>query len=74
LITITITMTMADRPVDDGVVGPRAERPKRRTFTVEYKLEILAEYDAAESGEKGSGSAAPGGVVFLPSGGGAPGP
>ena len=49
-----MTMTLADRPVDDGVVSPRAERPKRRTFTAEYKLKIVAEYDAAEPGEKGA--------------------
>jgi transposase-like protein len=49
-----MTMTLADRPVDDGAVSPRAERPKRRTFTAEYKLRIVAEYDAAEPGEKGA--------------------
>lgn len=49
-----MTMTLADRPVDDGAVSPRAERPKRRTFTAEYKLKIVAEYDAAEPGEKGA--------------------
>jgi transposase len=49
-----MTLTLADRPVDDGVVSPRAERPKRRRFTVEYKLEMLAAYDAAEPGEKGA--------------------
>lgn len=30
------------------------ERAKRRTFTAKYKLEILAEYDAAPEGEKGA--------------------
>ena len=30
------------------------ERAKRRTFTAKYKLEILAEYDAAPDGEKGA--------------------
>jgi transposase-like protein len=30
------------------------ERARRRTFTAEYKLEILAAYDAAEPGEKGA--------------------
>jgi len=30
------------------------ERAKRRTFTARYKLEILAEYDAAPDGEKGA--------------------
>ena len=33
-------------------MSPRAERPRRRRFTAEYKLKILAEYDAAEPGEK----------------------
>ena len=28
---------------------PRAGRPKRRTFTAEYKIRILEEYDNAES-------------------------
>jgi transposase-like protein len=30
------------------------ERARRRTFTAKYKLEILAEYDAAAEGEKGA--------------------
>ncbi|WP_141003314.1 transposase [Nocardioides humi] len=33
---------------------PRADRPKRRAFTAEYKAQIVAEYDAAESGERGA--------------------
>ena len=33
--------------------GPRAGRPRRRTFTAEYKARILAEYDAAPRGERG---------------------
>ena len=49
-----MTMTLADRPVDDGAVSPRSERPKRRTFSAEYKLKIVAEYEAAEPGEKGA--------------------
>ncbi len=49
-----MTMTLADGPVDDGLVSPRADRPKRRTFAAEYKLKVLAEYDAAELGEKGA--------------------
>ena len=53
-----MTLTAADlRPVpgEDGPVTPRAERPRRRSFTVAYKLAILAEYDAAgEAGEKGA--------------------
>ncbi len=49
-----MTMTLADAArIDDGVVSPRADRPKRRTFTAEYKASILAEYDAAERGERG---------------------
>jgi transposase len=34
--------------------GPRADRPKRRTFTAAYKLRIVEEYDAAPAGEKGA--------------------
>jgi len=45
--------------VDDGVASDGSGRPLRsavrRVFTPEYKLAILAEYDAAtESGEKGA--------------------
>lgn len=40
---------------DDGVMGPRSQQPKRRTFTAEYKLAVVAEYDAAtEPGAKGA--------------------
>ena len=52
-----MTMTTADlvsSSSDDGVMGPRADRPKRRRFTAEYKAQILAEYDAAERGVRGS--------------------
>ncbi len=49
-----MTMTLADAALDDGAVSPRADRPKRRTFTAEYKAKILAEYDAAEHGERGA--------------------
>jgi transposase-like protein len=31
-----------------------APRPKRRSFPAEYKLRIVAEYDAAPNGEKGA--------------------
>jgi transposase-like protein len=35
--------------------GPRAERAKRRSFSQDYKLAILAEYDrCTEPGEKGA--------------------
>lgn len=47
-------MTTADVGADDGSMGPRAQRPKRRSFTGEYKAEILAEYDAADRGERGA--------------------
>lgn len=48
-------MTLADAArIDDGVVTPRADRPKRRTFTAEYKAAILAEYDAADRAERGA--------------------
>ncbi len=46
-------MTTADLASDDGVMGPRGDRPKRRVFTAEYKASILAEYDAAERGQRG---------------------
>ena len=50
-----MTMTLADATAfDDGVVTPRADRPKRRTFTAEYKAQIVAEYDAADHGERGA--------------------
>lgn len=46
-------MTTADLASDDGVVGPRGDRPKRRVFTAAFKAAILAEYDAAERGQRG---------------------
>ncbi len=53
-----MTMTTADFPAvpipDDGAVSPRAERPRRRSFTAEYKLQILAEYEAAKPGQRGA--------------------
>ena len=49
-----MTMTLADSCVDDGGMGPRADRPKRRTFTAEYKANILAEYEATDRGERGA--------------------
>src|SRR5450631_81124 len=40
---------MAGSVREDGLVasarGPRADRPKRRTFTLAYKLAIVEEYD-----------------------------
>lgn len=49
-----MTMTTADVGTDDGSMGPRADRPKRRSFTAEYKAGILAEYDAADRGVRGA--------------------
>ena len=49
-----MTMTLADTArIDDGVVAPRADRAKRRSFTAEYKAQIVAEYDAADHGQRG---------------------
>lgn len=59
-----MTMTTADLRVDPADTGrvngndndgssPRADRPKRRQFTAEYKLAMVAAYDTAEPGEKG---------------------
>jgi transposase len=60
-----MTMTVLDRAIaagDAGWVSGDRERPdpevperaRRRTFTAQYKLEILAAYDAAGPGEKGA--------------------
>ena len=63
---MTSTVTTLDRAPgieDPGrVPGAGTERPdpevparaRRRTFTAQYKLEILAAYDAAPEGEKGA--------------------
>src|SRR5260221_14774032 len=59
-------MTVPDRPVVAGDVGrvtgegqerrdPEVpEKAGRRTFTAQYKLDVVAEYDAAPTGEKGA--------------------
>lgn len=52
-----MTMSIADvnaaRDRQDGTVaspdGPRASRPNRRTFTREYKMRILGQYESASS-------------------------
>ncbi len=61
-----MTMTVLDRALVAGdagrVTGERQERPdpevperaRRRTFTAQYKLDVVAEYDAAPAGEKGA--------------------
>jgi transposase len=56
-----VTLTVADSPTglaDDGPMGstpgPRADRPRRRSFTAEYKLAVVAAYDRLPAGEKGA--------------------
>lgn len=54
-----MTMGAADLPAEDGAAkrSRRGEsgRPKRRSFTPEYKLAIVAEYDRlTESGARGA--------------------
>src|ERR1700729_991659 len=61
-----MTRTVLDRALAAGdagrVSGERQERPdpevpekaRRRTFTAQYKLDVVAEYDAAPAGEKGA--------------------
>ena len=54
-----MTMTTASlvRRAHDGVVGPDpADRPRRRSFTAEYKARILEEYDALPAGSEGRGA------------------
>jgi transposase len=60
-----MTVTVLDRAVVTGDAGrvtdeqrrpdPEVpERARRRTFTAQYKLDVLAAYDAAAPGEKGA--------------------
>lgn len=37
-----------------AVAGPREGRAQRRTFSIEYKRSIVAEYEAAPAGSKGA--------------------
>jgi transposase len=57
-----VTLTIADTRglrAEDGVVstsaaGPRSDQPRRRVFSPEYKLAMVAEYDRASTpGERG---------------------
>ena len=34
-------------------MSPRSDRPRRRSFTAQYKLDMLAEYDAADAAGRG---------------------
>jgi transposase-like protein len=45
-------MTSTNRPIAES--EDPAPRPTRRRFSPEYKLRIVAEYDAAPTGEKGA--------------------
>jgi transposase len=45
-------MKSANAPI--AAAGDLAARPARRTFSAEYKLRIVAEYDATPTGEKGA--------------------
>src|SRR5580700_7528439 len=61
-----MTVTVLDRALVTGdagrVTGEEQARPdpevperaRRRTFTAQYKLDVVAEYDAAPAGEKGA--------------------
>ena len=61
-----MTMTALDRALVTGDPGRVAderqdradpevpEKARRRTFTARYKLDVVAEYDAAPAGEKGA--------------------
>ena len=55
---LTMSLAAADvEGADDGPVSsdPRGDRPRRRVFTPEYKLAILAEYDQlTEPGARGA--------------------
>ena len=54
-----MTMTSAsllERAHDVGVADDPAARPRRRTFTAEYKARILAEYDAIAAGSPERGA------------------
>lgn len=58
--TATLAESRTDTADDGGVgtdptEGPRADRPRRRSFTPEYKAAIVAEYDAlTEPGARGA--------------------
>ena len=53
---ITLTLTAADLPtaaLENGAMSPRSDRPRRRSFTAKYKLDILTEYDTADPAARG---------------------
>jgi hypothetical protein len=74
-----VTLTVADMPGsvrEDGLVasarGPRADRPKRRTFTPAYKLAIVEQYDQLADGRERGAPPAPAGSGSHPSHRGCP--
>ena len=53
---MTLTLAAADlpdTPVENGAMSPRSDRPGRRSFTAKYKLDMLAECDAADAAARG---------------------
>jgi transposase len=53
---ITLTLTAADLPsttADNGPMSSRSDRPRRRSFTAQYKLDILTECDAPDPASRG---------------------
>ena len=50
------TASLLERAHDVGVADDPAARPRRRTFTAEYKARILAEYDAIAAGSPERGA------------------
>ena len=49
-----MTVSMTPMPSGPRSVGGPSPRPVRRSFSPEYKLGIVAEYEAAPNGEKGA--------------------
>ena len=53
---MTLTFTAADlltSSVEDAAMSPRSDRPRRRSFTAQYKLDMLAEYDTTDAAGRG---------------------
>lgn len=50
---VETAVAIAEHPENVAAEGPRADRPARRHFSIEYKRRVLAEYDAAPVGSKG---------------------
>jgi transposase len=53
---MTLTLTTADLPstsVENEAMSPRSGQSKRRSFTAQYKLDILTEYEATDPDGRG---------------------